>query len=416
MNHTQTVLILSAGGSLAASVARAIREMHIYCEIMPSGTKAEAIRALEPIGLVLAGENFDKYPCDPEALALGLPTRHVKALPDTEGLRAFLLGDCGAKADWTAERFIEDATEKIRRQVGNGRVLLGLSGGVDSAVTAALIVKAIGNRLDCVFVDHGLMRKGEPEEVCRVFTEAFNVHLVAVDAEKRFLERLSGVTDPERKRKIIGAEFIEVFAEEARKLGKLNFLAQGTIYPDIIESGVNPGEGVVKSHHNVGGLPDDIQFDGIVEPLSMLFKDEVRAVGAALGLPETMVRRQPFPGPGLGVRVIGELTKEKLDTVRDADFILREELQRAGMMDKISQCFAVLTGVQSVGVRGGVRAYDHVICLRAVRTVDFMTAEWVPIPYEIIAKISERITGEVAGVSRVVLDVTSKPPAAIEWE
>jgi len=401
---------------LASYVARRIRQAHVYCEVVPSGETVEAIRAAQPVGLVLAGDRFDRYPVDPAVHQLGLPMQRIEAPEDAEGLEAFLFDQCGANADFTAERFVEDAVRAIRGQVGDGRVLLGLSGGVDSSVVAALLHRAIGDRLDCVFVNHGLMRKGEPEEVERVFTRDFPVHLVAVDAEARFLRALKGVADPEQKRKIIGAEFIQVFAEEARKLGALNFFAQGTIYPDIIESGAMPGEGVIKSHHNVGGLPEDIQFDGIVEPLKMLFKDEVRAVGRALSLPETMVARQPFPGPGLGVRVVGALTKEKIHIVREADFIFREELDKAGLLPGISQCFAVLTGVQSVGLRKNVRAYEHVVALRAVLTTDFMTADWVRIPYEVVARASERITAEVPGVGRVVLDVTRKPPGSIEWE
>lgn len=414
--RSQTVLVLSSGGALATEAARKIRGAHVYCEIAPSGMDIEEIRQKAPIGLVLAGTNFEGYPCDPRIKTLSLPILSVKQREDMAKIPEFLQNECAAKADFTAERFIEDAIDEIRAQVGEGRVLLGLSGGVDSSVLAALLYRAIGDRLDCVFVDHGLMRKGEPEQVARVFKETFHVNLILVDAEERFLTKLRGITNPEEKRKTIGAEFIDVFAEEARKLGRLDFLAQGTIYPDILESGVVPGDEVIKSHHNVGGLPEDICFEGIVEPLRMLFKDEVRAVGAALGMPDEMVSRQPFPGPGLGVRVIGELTKEKLDIVREADFIFREELQKAGLLPTISQCFALLTGVQSVGVRGGARAYDHVICLRAVTTVDFMAAEWVRIPYDVVARASERITAEVEGVSRVVMDVTSKPPAAIEWE
>ena len=416
MPQSQTVLVLHFGGPYAAHVARLIRTEHVFCEVLPCNAALETIRARQPVGLVLAGEDFDRYPCDPGVFSLGVPILRVSSPSDCDALSDFLFARCECRADWNMDMFIRDAVADIERQVGDGRVLLGLSGGVDSAVTAALIHRAIGHRLDCVFVDHGLMRKGEPEEVRQVFTRTFDVHLVAVDASDRFLDKLAGVEDPERKRKIIGAEFIDVFSAEAEKLGRLDYLAQGTIYPDIIESGSAPGEGVIKSHHNVGGLPERIQFKGLVEPLRMLFKDEVRQVGLALGLPESMVRRQPFPGPGLGVRVTGAITREKVHIEREADAIFRQELERAGLAEDISQYFTVLTGARSVGVRDGKRAYDNVVCLRAVHTTDFMTASWARLPYEVVARVSQRIAAEVPHVSRVVLDVTDKPPAAIEWE
>ena len=308
-----------------------------------------------------------------------------------------------------AQAFIDEQVAALRAQVGDRKVLLALSGGVDSSVVAALLIRAIGRQLVCVHVNHGLMRKGESEQVVEVFRNQLGANLIYVDAVDRFLTRLEGVSDPEQKRKIIGAEFIRVFEEEARKLQGIEFLAQGTIYPDIVES-----HGV-KAHHNVGGLPDDLKFD-LVEPLRLLFKDEVRQLGRELGLPEYLVMRQPFPGPGLAIRVIGDLTKEKLDTLRDADAIYREEITAAGEDKNINQYFAVLTNTRSVGVMGDGRTYDYTLALRAVTTSDFMTADWARIPYDVLDKISTRIVNEVKGINRIVYDITSKPPATIEWE
>ena len=329
-------------------------------------------------------------------------------------IRNFLYEVCGAAGDWTMAAYKRTAVEAIREKVGGGKVLLALSGGVDSSVCAALLAEAVGRQLTCVFVDHGLMRKNEGDEVQAAF-QPWAMNFVRVDAEARFLQKLSGVTDPERKRKIIGEEFIRVFEEEAKKIGAVDFLAQGTIYPDVIESGAGDAA-VIKSHHNVGGLPDYVDFKEIIEPLRLLFKDEVRQLGRELGLPEYLVARQPFPGPGLAIRVIGELTKEKLDTLRDADAIYRHEIAAAGLDREVGQYFAVLTNTRSVGVMGDGRSYDYTLALRAVNTSDFMTADWARIPYDVLDRISTRIVNEVPGINRIVYDVTSKPPATIEWE
>ncbi len=327
----------------------------------------------------------------------------------------FLFDICGCRGDWQMSSYVEQAVAAIREQVGDKNVLLGLSGGVDSSVVAALLHRAIGDQLTAVFVNHGLLRKNEPEEVEAVFRPRLGDKLVVVDASQRFLSKLAGVTDPEEKRHIIGREFVEVFADTARSLGQLDFLAQGTIYPDIVESGSATGM-VIKSHHNVGGLPKDLPFCGVVEPLRPLFKDEVRELGVELGLPENMVWRPPFPGPGLAIRIIGDITEDKLLITRESDAILREEIVNSGLGREASQYFTVLTGLRSVGVMGDERSYDYTVAIRAVSTDDFMTADWVRIPYDVLDRISRRIVNEVRHVNRVVYDITSKPPASIEWE
>ena len=332
----------------------------------------------------------------------------------TQMIRNFLYNVCGANGDWAMGDFLRIQEEEIRRRVGDGKVLLALSGGVDSSVLAALLERAVGDKLTCVFVDHGLMRKNEGDEIEQIFGGG-KMHFVRVNAEKRFLEKLAGVTEPERKRKIIGEEFIRVFEEEAKKIGAVDFLAQGTIYPDVIESGLGDAA-VIKSHHNVGGLPDYVDFKEIIEPLRLLFKDEVRALGKELGLPDTLVWRQPFPGPGLAIRIIGEITKDKLDLLREADAIMREEIANAGLMYSINQYFAVLTNMRSVGVMGDGRTYDYAIALRGVVTDDFMTVDWARIPFDVLNKISVRIVNEVPHVNRVLYDITSKPPATVEME
>lgn len=327
---------------------------------------------------------------------------------------SFVKNVCGCVGDWTMGNYAKTAIEDIRNRVGNGKVLLALSGGVDSSVLAALLSKAVGNQLTCIFVDHGFMRKNEGDEVEAAFAD-WDINFVRVNAKERFMSKLRGVSDPETKRKTIGEEFIRVFEAEAKKIGKVDYLAQGTIYPDIIESGTGDAA-VIKSHHNVGGLPDYVDFKEIIEPLRLLFKDEVRALGRELGLSDVLVNRQPFPGPGLAIRIIGEITDEKLEILQDADWIFREEIAKAGLDKSINQFFAVLTNNRSVGVMGDGRTYDYTLALRAVETTDFMTAEFSRIPYEVLAVCSSRIVNEVKSINRVVYDVTTKPPATIEWE
>lgn len=330
-------------------------------------------------------------------------------------IRNFLFEVVKAEKTWTMENFVEEKIKEVREKVGEGRILLALSGGVDSSVTAAILSKAVGKRLSCVFVNHGLLRKYEAEEVINTF-KSFDLDFHYVDASKDFFDALKGVTDPEAKRKIIGKLFIDTFQKESAKLGKIDYFAQGTIYPDVVESGLGGNSVKIKSHHNVGGLPKDIGFKGLVEPLRYLFKDEVRKVGLTLGLPESLVFRQPFPGPGLGIRVIGEVTLEKVKIVQDADYILREEIKNAGLDRKISQYYAALTNMLTVGVEGDGRSYDYALVIRAVKTIDFMTAKPFDIPYAIITKIADRIVNEVKHVNRVFFDFTSKPPATIEME
>jgi len=329
-------------------------------------------------------------------------------------LKNFVFEVCGCKGDWTMGSFIDNEIRKIRELVGNKKVLCALSGGVDSSVAAVLVHRAIGDQLTCIFVDHGLLRKGEAESVMKTFSEGFNMNVIKVDARERFLNKLKGVADPEQKRKIIGNEFIYVFDDEAAKLEGIEFLVQGTLYTDIIESGTATAQ-TIKSHHNVGGLPEDMKFK-LIEPLNTLFKDEVRALGTELGIPDEIVWRQPFPGPGLGIRVLGEVTEEKLEIVRESDAILREEIKKAGLDREIWQYFTVLPDIRSVGVMGDARTYDYTVGIRAVTSIDGMTADWARIPWNVLETISTRIVNEVPHVNRVVYDITSKPPATIEWE
>lgn len=425
------IVILDLGSTENTVIARQIRDMGVYSEIHPHDITVDELKALNNVkGIILNGgenrvvdgEAIDVnpaiYDCGYPVMAIDHPTakceQQLAELPDEATLKAFLFDTCKAEANWNMKNFIEDQVELIRRQVGDKKVLLALSGGVDSSVVAALLLKAIGQQLVCVHVNHGLMRKNESENVVEVFRNQLNANLVYVDATERFLTKLENVADPEQKRKIIGSEFIRVFEEEARKLEGIDFLGQGTIYPDIIESGTKTAK-CVKSHHNVGGLPEDLQFE-LVEPLAQLFKDEVRACGVELGLPAEMVYRQPFPGPGLGVRCLGAITRDRLGALREADAILRDEFAKAGLDKKVWQYFTVVPDFKAVGVRDNARSMGYMCVIRAVNTVDAMTATIERIDYDILEKIADRITAEVPSINRVVYEITKKPVATIEFE
>ncbi|MCD8286842.1 MAG: glutamine-hydrolyzing GMP synthase [Clostridia bacterium] len=510
MKH-QKVLVLDFGGQYNQLIARRVRELGVYCDLVPSEKTLQEIKDYDPIGIIFTGGPNSVYDegaptVDPGIFSIGIPvlgicygcqlmayllggtvekadtseygkadiqygfskitkdmpreavcwmshTDRITALP--EGfkkiassdncpyaafgdetrklygvqfhpevqhtqlgiviLKNFLYAVCGAHGDWTMSNFVASKIEALKEQIGDKKILCAMSGGVDSAVAATLVHKAAGDNLICVFVDHGLLRKYEADEVMHVFKDQLGMNLIKVDAGPVFLEKLKGVTDPERKRKIIGEEFIRAFEKQAKEIGAVDFLVQGTIYPDVIESGKGKSA-VIKSHHNVGGLPSVVDFKEIIEPLRDLFKDEVRKVGFELGLPKSVVMRQPFPGPGLAIRIMGEVTEDKLETLRDSDYILRDEIAKAGLDGDIWQYFTVITNSKTVGVQGDFRTYENVIAIRAITSVDAMTADWARIPYDVLETISNRIVNEVKHVNRIVYDITSKPPATIEWE
>ena len=425
------IVILDLGSTENTILAREIRALGVYSEIYPHDITAQELKALPNVkGVILKGGknrvvdgveidvNAEIYDCGLPVISVDHPLSKCQVKYDSaideESLKKFVFDECKAEANWNMKNFVADQVELLRNQIGDKKVLLALSGGVDSSVVAALLLKAIGDQLVCVHVNHGLMRKDESESVVSVFRDQLNANLVYVDASERFLGKLENVADPEQKRKIIGSEFIRVFEEEARKLEGIDFLGQGTIYPDIIESGTKTAK-VVKSHHNVGGLPEDMQFE-LVEPLKQLFKDEVRACGLELGLPHKMVFRQPFPGPGLGVRCLGAITRERLEAVRESDAILRDEFEKAGLDKKVWQYFTIVPDFKSVGVKDNARCFEYPVIIRAVNTVDAMTATIERLDWDILEKVTNRILAEVKNVNRVCYDISPKPTATIEWE
>ena len=425
------IVILDLGSTQNTVIARQIRSLGVYSEIYPHDITAEELKVFDNVkGIILNGGdnrivNGQAVEIRPELYELGFPMLSIDypqakceeqfcGIPGDEALKKFIFEECGAQANWNMKNFIEDQVELIRQQVGDKKVLLALSGGVDSSVVAAMLIKAIGKQLVCVHVNHGLMRKNESESVVKVFRDELHANLIYIDASDRFLGKLENVADPEEKRKIIGSEFIRVFEEEAGKLEGIDFLGQGTIYPDIIESGTKTAK-MVKSHHNVGGLPDDLKFQ-LVEPLKQLFKDEVRACGVELGLPHDMVYRQPFPGPGLGVRCLGAITRDRLEAVRESDAILREEFAKAGLDKKVWQFFTVVPDFKSVGMKNNARVFEYMVIIRAINTIDAMTASVEKVDWDVLERITERILAEVKNVNRVCYDMSPKPPATIEFE
>ena len=417
----EKVLILDFGSKYTQIVARRVREMAVFSEVYPYNTPIETIKFHDPKGIILSvdPEGADSSIVKKEIDKLGIPILSLyydlKTKDESDKtIKKFLDEICHCAFQWNPDTFVKDSIEEIKKQVGDNKVLCGVSGGVDSSVLALLLHKAIGNQLYCMHIDTGLMRKNESKQVVETFKEKFNIVLDHVDASDIFLSKLAGVTDPEKKRKIIGTTYIDVFEKESRKFGKLDFLAQGTIYPDVIESIPVKGT-VIKSHHNVGGMPEKMNM-GLVEPLRFLFKDEVRKIGRELGLPVELVDRHPFPGPGLGVRVIGEITKEKLDMLREADYIFIDEIRKSGIYNDIWQAFAVILPVKTVGLTDEGRTYELTVALRAIHSIDAVTADWVKMDYSILEKTSNRIINNVKGINRVVYDISSKPPATIEWE
>ena len=410
--YGKTETSIDRTGRLFGDVAETTTVWMSHTDYISKAPEGFRVTAHTPVCPVAAMENDEK-----KLYAVQFHPEVTHTVEGTKILRSFVMGPCGCKGDWKMDDFVERTIQEIREKVGDGKALCALSGGVDSSVAAVLMSKAIGKQLTCVFVDHGLLRKGEAESVDKVFGPdgPYDLNFVHVDAHERYYEKLKGVTEPEQKRKIIGEEFIRVFEEEAKKIGAVDYLVQGTIYPDGIESGLGKSA-VIKSHHNVGGLPDHVDFKVIIEPLRMLFKDEVRAAGLELGIPEDLVYRQPFPGPGLGIRIIGEVTAEKVKIVQEADAIYREEIAAAGLARSINQYFAALTNMRSVGVMGDFRTYDYAVVLRGVTTSDFMTAEAAEIPWNVLQRIMNRIVNEVDHVNRVFYDLTSKPPGTIEME
>jgi GMP synthase (glutamine-hydrolysing) len=422
LHEQETIIVLDFGNGKSHVMARRIRELKVFSVILPYHASPDKITSIDAKGIVFStgsssSADLERSSCDPAVYQLGLPILAIEPESDPAGqelLKSFLFEQCGCRGLWNIPSFLQDSIEHIRRQAGEKKVICGLSGGVDSSVAAMLVHRAIGEQLTCVFVDHGLLRKDEGTQVKALFGDKFKINLISVDAKERFMAKLAGVTDPESKRKIIGEEFIRVFEEEADKLGHIDFLVQGTLYPDVVESST-AGTTAIKSHHNVGGLPEDMRLQ-LIEPLYWLFKDEARLLGAELGLPEEILWRHPFPGPGLGVRIIGAVDTAKVALLQEADAIFIEEIKKAGLYRQIWQAFAALPDMKSVGVTAGKRTFAYTVALRAITSHDAMTADWVRLPYDLLDTVTRRITTEVPYVNRVVYDITAKPPATIEWE